>query len=370
MKTKILFYIDTLTGGGAEKVLQTLVNSMDQTKFDITVQTTFKENISDLLSDGITYKYCYKNRNTLTDIIFRLEAESGIIYPLHVKGGYDIEVAYLECAPTKIIASSTDKNSKKIAWVHCDLRKITDDPLKFAEKSKPRYEKFDKVVCVSESVREGFTELFGDTPESVVLYNTVDSDEILKKSASPLPDGIEKRKFTLISLGRLTPVKNYPRLLKSVKQLLNEGFDFDLWILGEGDERRQLEDYISNNGLTENVKLFGYQSNPYPFIKQADLSVCSSNYEGFSTFITESLVLGKTAVTTNCSGMSELLGENEYGIITDFDEGSFTDGLRKMLSDTELFNSYSQKAKTRGSLFSKEALTEQTQNFFFETLNN
>ncbi len=369
MKIKILFYIDTLIGGGAEKVLRTLVNSMDQTKFDITVQTTFQENGKDFLCDGITYKYCYKKQTTVTNILFRIEAALGSLYPLHIKNDYDIEVAYLECAPTKIISSSTNKKAKKLAWVHCDLRKITDDPKVFAEKSKPWYEKFDKVICVSKNVREGFTELFGNTPESVVVYNTIDDKEIIEKSLEPLPDGIVKKKLTLLMVGRLMPQKNYLRLLKTAKTLLDEGFDFDLWILGEGEERTKLENYIKDNNLTENIKLAGFQKNPYPFIKNADLLVCSSNYEGFSTFVTEGLILGKTVVTTDCSGMDELLGDNEYGIITENSDEAFLDGLRKMLSNSDLLNSYTEKAKVRGRQFSKKMLTEQTQNLFYETLD-
>ena len=366
MKTKILFYIDTLNGGGAEKVLRTLVNSMDQTKFDITVQTTFQESAKDFLCDGITYKYCYKKKNTVTNMLFRIEAALGLVYPLHIKDDYDIEVAYLECGSTKIISSSTNKKAKKLAWVHCDLRKITDDPKDFTEKTKSWYEKFDKVICVSQNVREGFTELFGNTPESVVIYNTIDDKEIIEKSSAPLPHGVVKEKLTLLMVGRLMPQKNYPRLLKTAKTLLNEGFVFDLWILGEGEDRPKLENYIKDNNLTENIKLLGFQNNPYPFIKNADLLVCSSNYEGFSTFVTEGLILGKTVVTTDCSGMDELLGENEYGIITENNDEAFLDGLRKMINDTENLNLYAKKAKLRGQQFSKKMLTEQTENLFYK----
>ncbi|MBO5461803.1 MAG: glycosyltransferase [Clostridia bacterium] len=369
MKTKILFYIDTLNGGGAEKVLRTLVNSMDQTKFDITVQTTFQEKAKDFLCNGITYKYCFKKQNAVTDALFRIEAALGLVYSLHIKGDYDVEVAYLECGPTKIISSSTNKKAKKFAWVHCDLRKKSDEPEVFAEKSKPWYEKFDKIVCVSENVRKGFTELYGNSHDSVVIYNTIDDKEIIEKSLAPLPKEIVKKKLTLLMVGRLMPQKNYPRLLKTVKTLLDEGFDFDLWILGEGEDRQKLENYIRDNNLTENIKLLGFQNNPYPFIKSADLLVCSSNYEGFSTFVAEGLVLGKTVVTTDCSGMDELLGNNEYGIITDNNDEAFLNGLRQMLSDTDSLNSYTEKAKHRGQQFSKQILTEQTQNLFFETLD-
>ncbi len=368
MKIKILFYIDTLIGGGAEKVLRNLVNSMDYNKFEITVQTTFKEAVSEYLNKEINYRYCYKKDNSLSRLIFRTEAAAGLVYPLHIKDDYDIEVAYLEAASTKIMSGSTNKKAKKLAWVHCDLRKTTDNPKAYAQKVKVWYKNFDKVICVSENVREGFKELFGNTPESVVVYNTIDDKEIIEKAEKKLPEDITKNKLTLVMVGRLTAQKNYSRLLKTTKILLEEGFDFDLWILGEGEDRNTLEEYISQNNLSKNVKLLGFCNNPYPFIKNADLLVCSSNYEGFSTFVTEGLILGKTVVTTNCSGMDELLGENEYGIITENNDEAFTEGLRKILSNPQLLDEYTKKAQTRGQHFSKEKLTAQTGNLFYDTL--
>ncbi len=368
MKIKILFYIDTLVGGGAEKVLRNLVNSMDYDKFDITVQTTYKEDVSKLLNKEIRYKYCYKKRNAFGDVIFRLQAAAGLVYPLHIKGDYDIEVAYLEAASTKIMSGSTNKKAKKLAWVHCDLRKITDNPEAYAQKTKEWYKKFDKVVCVSENVRQSYVELFGNSPEAIVIYNTVDDKEIIEKSLTPLPENVCKQKSTLLMLGRLTAQKNYPRLLKTAKALLDEGFNFDLWILGEGEDRPFLEKFINENHLTDKVTLFGFCPNPYPFVKSADLLVCSSNCEGFSTFVTEGLILGKTIVTTDCSGMDELLGENEFGIITENNDEAFTDGLRKMLSNPQLLNEYTQRAQARGKSFSKDRLTAEAENLFLSTL--
>lgn len=368
MKIKILFYIDTLNGGGAEKVLRNLVNSMDYDKFHITVQTTYKENVSEYLNKEVNYKYCYEKKNTLSDIIFRAEAAAGLVYPLHIKGDYDIEVAYLEAASTKIMAGSTNKKAKKIAWVHCDLKKNTDDINKYVEKTNSWYKKFDKVICVSDSVRNSYVELFGNTPPSEVIYNTVDDTEIKEKATRLLPGGTEKTKLTLIAVGRLSPPKNYPRLLKAVKVLADEGFDFNLWILGEGDLRKNIENLIDEYNIKERVTLLGFHSNPYPFIKNADLSVCSSDYEGLSTFITESLILGKPIVTTDCGGMYELLGENEYGIITDNNDEAFTEGLRKILNSPQLLDKYTKKAQLRGQQFSKEQLTAQTENLFYSTL--
>ena len=99
---KILFFIDSISGGGAEKVLRNLVNNMDQSKFEITVQTINDSAKADtLLKDGIRYKTInrFKNRviNGLYQYWIRLCAEVKILYPLYIRDNYDIEVAYLEC---------------------------------------------------------------------------------------------------------------------------------------------------------------------------------------------------------------------------------------------------------------------------------
>lgn len=365
---KILFYIDTLSAGGAEKVLRNLVNAMDQTQFDITVQTTWREPHEKYLNPGIHYKYCYNTKNPVTRYLFRVEAALGLVYPLHIRGDYDIEAAYLECAPTKIMSASTNKKAVKLAWVHCDLKKAMPEPVDFAKKTKAWYAKYDKVMCVSENVRDSYCELFGNQTDAVVLYNTIDHEEILRKAAARLPDSVQKRKFTVVILGRLTPPKKIMRLLQAHDRLMSEGFDYDLWIVGEGEERSMLEEYIAEHRLEDSAKLLGFQENPYPYLKAADLLVCSSIYEGFSTYITEGLILGKPIVTTDCAGMRELLGDSEFGLITENNDEGFYEGMKRMLADAELREHYSVQAQKRGQDFRKEYLVRQTEEYFKKVL--
>ena len=106
-----------------------------------------------------------------------------------------------------------------------------------------------------------------------------------------------------------------------------------LWVIGEGEERPLLEAYIRENHLEESAKLLGFRDNPYCLMGTADLLVCSSVFEGFSTFITEGLILGKPIVTTDVSGMRELLGDSEYGLITANDDEAFYEGVKRMLTE-------------------------------------
>lgn len=364
---KILFFLDTLSEGGAEKVLRTLVNNLDRSKFDITVQTVDSEDPGRFLNPGIRYKAINRARTgvgrKLMSYWIRLCAETKWLYPMYIKDDYDIEAAYLECGPTKMLAGSTNQKALKLAWVHCDLeKKVLGDP----EKVRRYYETYDKVVCVSQDVRNAYVRLFGNQPEAVVLPNVNDEEEILTKANA---FAVEKTAGTdLVAVGRLAREKGFDRLIDACARLQRDGYDFRLQILGEGPERASLEAQIRENRLENRVKLPGFQSNPYPYIKNADLVVCSSRYEGFSTVVTEALILGKPVVTTPCSGMDELLGDSEYGLITGEGAEGLYAGLKAMLDSPEGRARYAQAAKHRGQDFSKKQTVRKNEAFFIREL--
>ena len=364
MPIKILFFIETLRGGGAEKVLCDLVNNMDQSRFEITVQTLWRADAARYLKPGIRYRWCYSGAGRLAGYRSRLEAALGLSYPLHIKDDYDLEVAYLEFGSTKVLSRSTNKKAKKIAWVHSDLaRKLGGDP-ETLRKAARQYAAYDRIVCVSKTARDSFVKLFGREADTGVLYNTVD-DAAIREKADALPAALpEKRRLTMAAVGRLAEEKRYDMLLRVHKALLEEGIPHDLWIIGEGSQREKLERIIAENHLEDSARLLGFQANPYPCMKAADLLVCSSSYEGLSTFVTEGLILGKPIVTTECSGMRELLGDSEFGLITENAEAALRDGLRRMLTDASLRGSLGARAARRGQTLSAGRVTAETEDFF------
>jgi glycosyltransferase involved in cell wall biosynthesis len=363
--TKILFFIDELTGGGAEKVLQNLVNSIDQNKFQITVHTINAADPEGLLVPGIRYRAINRCKTRLGKKIFsywiRLCAELRWLYPLYIKDDYDIEVAYLECGPTKIIAGSTNKKAKKIAWVHCDMQKRSEF-VNQTEKLKHFYQAFDKVVCVSATAKDSYTSLFGNDPESIVLYN-VNDDALIRHAAKAFTPG-KPHHPVLAAIGRLSHEKGNDRLLEACALLKNNGYDFRLWLIGDGPEQQSLQRISKELGLDDQVQFLGFQRNPYPYIANADLIVVPSRSEGLSTVVTESLVLGKPVVTTPCSGMQELLGDSQYGFITEDSVQGIYEGIKKMLDDPALMAHYAAAAKQRGLQFSGNAILKQTEDFF------
>lgn len=369
----VLFFIEKLAYngsiGGAEKVLINLVNHMDAEKYQITVQTVFPDSCAKYFNDNIRYTYCYPQKDVLHTLRYRVEAALGFSYMLHVKKDCDIEIAFLESSSTKIMSASKNLTAAKLAWVHCDFDVAIQNKSRYKRKTKRWYDKFDHIVCVSDKCRDSFRKIYGDKHDISVLHNVIDDEEIKVKAMMPLPNGICKKKLTLVTVARFSVPKNYPRLLKTIYRLKKDGFDFKLWVIGDGEQREMIERIITDNELSDYVTLCGYQENPYPFIYAADLLLCSSSYEGFSTFITEGLILGKPIVTTNCSGMTELLGDSEYGVITENDDNAFYEGVYSVLKnkDTELPR-LAHLAQIRGAVFSTEQLVRENEKYYQKAL--
>ena len=133
--------------------------------------------------------------------------------------------------------------------------------------------------------------------------------------------------------------------------MIKETPNVELYLVGDGSERSGLERLIAEKKVGDKVKLLGFKSNPYPYLKSSDVFVCSSYAEGFSTVVTEALILGIPTVTTECAGMRELLGDSEYGLIVENSTKGILDGLRKMTGDPVMLEAYQKKAKERGRAF-------------------
>lgn len=364
---KVLFLIPSLSGGGAEKVLRNLVNNMDLSKFEITVQTINEEDANKHLKKEIRYKTINSCKSKwgqkLFQYWFRFCAEFKLAYPLYIKDDYDIEVAYLECGATKILSSSTNKKALKLAWVHCDLSR-KEGMSSSVSKVRKQYEAYDEVVCVSEDVRTGFHKLYGDGINTKVIYNIIDEEEILKKSVEVLECNEKAEGIQLLAIGRLCEQKNFSYLIETCGKLRDAGYQFQLNILGEGPERNHLKKLIKLLGLESFVRLRGFTQNPYAWMKQSDVVVCSSKYEGISTVVQEAFILGKPIVTTPCTGMKELLGESQYGIIAENSELGLYDSLCHIIENQNVLKHYGEMALKRHETFSKGKILGETEEYF------
>lgn len=365
---KVSIIIESLSGGGAEKVLSTMLQHIDFNRFEINlccIVNTGKYIKS--LNKLVKYSYIlpeYSKLNWLQRIIYRVKYKLvynylplRIVYQAFLPKECDIEIAFTEGYATKLLSHSSSKKSRKIAWVHCDLYNFhwTKNIFKSLNNEEKCYNSFDQIIGVSNDVTESLLRLLpGIRSKTITLYNPVDSNKITSMSLQPISITYSSDNIKLISVGRLTKPKAFDRLIRIIAKLISENYKLELWILGDGELRAELNQLIEDNNVSDCIKLLGFKDNPYSFYAKSDLFVCSSITEGFSTAATEALILGIPIVTTNCSGMYELFGERECGIITENSENSLYLGIKRAISNPELLSHYRKEAQSRGKCFSLE----------------
>ena len=307
---KVLFLIHDLGQGGAEKVLINLVNHMDRSEFDISVVEPF-------LKPDVHFQSVWPREVPGNSKLMKLLTPKQL-HKLCVKETYDIEVAYLEGVSARVIAGGDATSTHLINWIHAEQHTRRAASLSFrSEKEASRcYSRFEKTICVAKTVRKDFSRIFPEVSSCEVLYNTVESDQ------------------------------------KVSVRTLEEKYQVHLYILGKGPLESQFRDFIAENHLSDSITLLGYQTNPYQYVAKADLFLCSSHREGFSTATTEALILGVPVCTVEVSGMKEMLGENnEYGVITENSEQALYHGIKKLLDNPHMLTYYRKRAKERGRYF-------------------
>ncbi|WP_294368277.1 glycosyltransferase [uncultured Clostridium sp.] len=358
MKKKILFLIESFAGGGVEKVFIDLINNMDISKYDITVMSIWDYGVrkKDLRKD-VKYKSIFPNIKGISRVFhnFVEKSDGKLLYKLGIREKYDIEIAFIEGRATKIIGASTNPNSRKIAWVHIDLSQGHWTSRVFKENTeleKSYYKKFNDLVFVSNSAKEGFIKIFGDNfPKMHVKYNPIIAPDVIRKSKEEISDIVKPTdKKLLVTSGRLVSQKGFDNLLEACNKLNKDGVKYELWILGEGWGRSSLEELIEKYNLY-NIKLLGYKDNPHKYIKEGNLFVCSSRNEGFSLVIAEAMILGLPVISTNCSGPNELLNFGEYGFMVENTEDALYEGLKEILMGEEKLRYYIEKSKERINFF-------------------
>lgn len=353
---KVLFLIHDMGQGGAEKVLVNLVNNMDYSKFDITVMTLFDigEN-RQFLGQNVKYKTWRKKLIPGNSHLMKLFSPEQL-HRLIIKEHYDIEVAYLEGPCARVISGCNDSNTKKLVWIHIEQHSTKRAAASFRNvaEAKRCYRRFERIICVSKTVKQDFRQALQIPVPHEVLYNTNESDKIIKLSQETVEtEMLISDEIKLVGVGKLLKSKGFDRVIKIVKRLKEQGYPVHFYVLGEGPERNNLQEYIQQNQLEDNVTLLGYQLNPYQYVAKCDLFVCASFAEGFSTAATEALIVGTPVCTVEVSGMKEMLGENdEYGIVVENNDEALYQGIKRFLVEPGLLEHYTKQAKIRGREFS------------------
>lgn len=366
---KVLFFLESLKGGGAEKVLLDIVKQLPENEYQIKVLLVTDNGVYDEeIKNYCAYKSVlhtdqYKHnivKHLFYSLKYRLvyKCPPNWIYRKYIGNEWDIVVGFVEGFATRIIACANSNSVKKVAWVHADPleREYADSYFKSHEEQKRAYDGFDKIVCVSNSVAESFKKKWGIQDKVITQYNPIDKANIIKRACEPIE--IQKMwQVQFVASGRLTAQKGFDRLIRVMKRLKQCCYDdFGLIILGQGEEKEALETQIEKENLKDSVKLLGFQRNPYPYVAKSDLLVCSSRAEGYSLVIAEAMVLGVGIISTNCSGPNELLDNGKYGLLVNNEEDALYDAMLSVLKNHEMIKKLQRQAKERSDWFDVETI--------------
>ena len=274
------------------------------------------------------------------------------------KKKYDVAVAFMEGRAATWLCDM-NQNCKKIAWIHNDVNLFD---IGISEKEIiSTYNKVDKVAIVSKQSQDSFCKKYNiPIDKTEVVYNLLNEEEIIKKSN--LLD-IKTDKFTFINVSKMRPQKNHMRLLKAVSILKKKGYDFELWLVGNGPLEDKIKNEILNLDIKDYVKLLGLKENPFPYIKACDFFVMSSDHEGYPLSLLESLLLKTPVLSTDVSGAAEILKNGKYGIICERNLESLTKSMEQILKKKRFPNILKNIDSYEGS---NEEIIEQLKELFLK----
>ena len=365
----LLFLMPSLPGAGAEKVLIEILRHIDYTQYNVSLFLEYREGVYlQDVPDKVSIIALHGPNNLWFQRLHRRLVERGWYAPFHelvyrrmflslLRGKrYDTIISFMEGSAVKFHSYIFDKGKRNISWVHIDFQQKhwSLDFFRDAEDERQCYEKMDKIIFVSNDAKTGFDSLFHLSAEKyAVHYNIIDADRI--RRLSQMCTAEQKNRFTICMLGRLNTQKRHDRAISVAKTLKELGYDFELWIIGDGELREKIEKQINEAGLQDVVKLKGFINPPYSMLAQADIFLNTSEAEGFSLVVAEAFCLGIPVVSTNVSGPRELLGDSEYGILTSQEEKDIVSAVRTMMDKSLVRKHYSVMSITRSQMFNVDA---------------
>lgn len=389
---KVLFVIDSLHCAGAEKSLTTLLSLLDYSKYDVDLQLFgYGGALEELVPKEVNIlkpmEYIkFSSLSTKNAVIKSLKnmnfkmlnsrlkfslairknnysnAQKARVYWQKVSNviennnkEYDIAISYAQGVPTFYVAEKVCAK-KKLAWVNVSY-KLDDEDRVFQEKF---YDKYNKIVAVSDSAKNIFLETFPKyTDKLEIIYDINDADFIKKMSEQGQSYNDNYTGLRILTIGRLANQKGYDIALEACKILKEKGIEFKWYSLGIGPLKEEIEKYINENNLENNFKLLGVKSNPYPFIKDCDIYVQTSRFEGFGIAIAEARMLNKPVVTTRFDAVYNQMKDRKNGLVVDMNSQGIVNGILELINNKKLTNEIISYLKTE-----KKGNTEELEKFY------
>lgn len=391
---KLLFVINTLGCGGAERALLDLLTALNPQAYQISLFVLAGQGeLIHQLPPNVTvlnrrYSDCpvltAEGRRHLAGCVLRAGAKRGIFvkragyllrnlwkmgrqrriqvdklcWRILAEGApvpeetYDLAVAYLEGGATYYVADRV-KARRKVAFVHIDYGRAGYG----RQLDLDCYRKMHHIFTVSDEVKTHFLEVYPEYADKTsVFHNMVNQERIRSLSQAPggFDDGFEG--YRILTIGRLTEQKRYDVALEAMVRLKKSSRRPVRWyVLGEGELREQLASRIRRLGLEQEFRLLGVKENPFPYLRQCDLYVHATGYEGKSIAIQEAQTLGKPILATDCSGNREQIDPDVDGRLCPLEAGSVCEEILWMMEHPQACRAYGQRAQQK-RLYSTEGL--------------
>lgn len=365
MKKKILFVINSLGCGGAEKALLSLLTLIDREKYEIYLQIFARGGMfENLLPPEINIlppldytAFCNKSLaaqifsfdikritariKTVTEL--RKNAQQG--HPLHdaqaywkysakayntLPQQYDIAIAWGQGTPTHFVAQKT-KAKKKFAWVNVNY----EDAGHNKDFDRNIYAEYTGIVCVSNKLRDIFVNVYPEYSQKCSVILDIQNAALIAKMAQD-ECSLHKQGLTITTVGRLVRQKGYDIAAEAAYILKKRGFTFKWFIVGGGDASL-IEKDIATYDIGDCFILLGAKSNPYPYIAAADIYVQTSKYEGYCLTLAEARMLNIPCVTTAFDVVYEQMINGENGLVVDINAQAVADGIIRLTTDKELY---------------------------------
>ena len=378
-KIKVLFRHRSMEMGGVEKVILSLLNNLDRQKFDLTfLVSLYQGELRDKIPAHIKYVKMNKgkedfSKNILVNYVqlFLRSAKIKFLstFPsvsdkIYLDVKYDVEIAS-SYTDFQAVLSSSDKNSKKIGWFHSDITFPKLQPAVPAILNQ--IPQFDHFIFGSQQTKDILVETYPDLkiPENSVILNAIPIDEIRKKADEFIPDfGTKDPVF--VSVGRLHSRKGYHKLIGVHSKLIKDGFAHKIIIIGDGEERENLENLAKMYDVQDSFVLLGSLLNPYPYVKNADFFVMPSESEGWPLIIADTLILQKPILSTAVGGIPEMIRHLENGYLIRYDADEIYNAMKEFLGNTDVIEKINKGLENSEKQFDNQKIFDAVENIIIK----
>jgi len=353
MKNKILFFIPQMVGGGAEKVTVNIMKLLDKTLYDLHLVTLDEGPAMAHVPDHVTVHLLHAKKTLYS--LFQLrqkirELQPHIVFSSLLRGHIALTLALIGIRnkPTVILRSP---NSPKLLIENAQL----SPTMKYL--TELAYTRADKIIAQTPEMKAEITHYHHIDPTKInVLINPIDSADIDKKITNQ-PNPFDPKHINVIAAGRLLYQKGFDVLIDSFTKVIERNPLFRLYIIGEdvSGMKASLEQQVTILKLDPYITFLGYQPNPYPYFKHADVYALSSRWEGLPNTVLESLYLQTPVIATRCIPyLSELIQDGDNGYLVEVEDAQgLADAILQIKEIKHLFTSSTNSQEILSSLFNQ-----------------